>query len=94
MDKNVTSYTKMNKKVVLNIQEKLGEYYNEKIETRKKVDKFEYKLIGVELTKNPKNFFMIKDLLEQETHEMMRKYYEDYFKRYKYKRIDNSDKLV
>ena len=94
MDKNVTSYTKMNKKVVLNIQEKLAEYYNEKIETREKVTEFTYKLIGVDLTENPKNFFMIKDLLEQETQEMMRKYYEDYFKRYKYKRIDNSDKLV
>ena len=64
------------------------------MESREKVSKFKLDLVGVSIFDDPGEYFLRKDLLYVSSQQIMLKYYKDYFIRYKYRRIQNKDKLV
>jgi len=94
--KNIISYTNMNKKVLENIENKLISFYEkrqkDKTEFRETIDRCVAP--EEELFKNPEEYIIKSKKLEKEVDKETIEVAKNYIRRMKYERIDKMDRLV
>ena len=91
MNKSLISFTKINKKILSNIYENLSKYYKNKLKLKKERKDLINELIDFEDDYNSIKERKLK--IREKTDKYVKKYVDKYFKRMKYTRIRNEDKL-
>lgn len=94
LNKNLISTSKMDKKIIINIQEKLIRYYSTKMKLKIRKYKFTEQLFEFFVTEDKEKYFeRKKEILEQMRWPKL-EYYKKYFGRMGYRKIKDTDRLV
>ena len=94
--KNIMSYTKMNKDLLKNIQEKMSIFYQKRLDDLKEKEEIFDELLGPleDLIKDPKTYLSeMKELEKISDHQTIR-FANDYIRKMKYQRIKKEDRLL
>ena len=94
LNKSLIDIKELDTNIINKIQKKLSDYYEDKRNIREKVTNFKSDLIEYDLLINPEEYLSEEKKIITETRFLMLDYVNNYFKRMKYRKISNKDKLI
>jgi hypothetical protein len=94
LDRNIVSYTKMNKKLISQIEERLAKYYYQKLEISYKVEEYRQNLIGFDISDDPEEYLNTIQEIKKSVLPNYKRFISHYYKNLKYERIKDNDKLL
>ncbi len=94
LDRNIVSYNKMDKNLVSQIEEKLAIYYYQKLEVSYKVEEYRQDVMGFDISDDPEEYLNTIQEIKKSVLPSYKRFVSQYYKKLKYERIKDSDRLL